>query len=188
MTKNLERMGTVGSFPPSLVHPPFRSCRHDFSWILAEYLYANTNMDSFFFLRKISPELTSAANPPLFYMWDTCHSMACQAVRCPHPGSEPANPAIEAERAHLTSAPPGRHPNMDSYSLCFLHVCYILYAFFSLQLAFFLLITLSWRSSHIRSEELPHSLRQLHHVPSHEWTQTPPSMEEYLCCFLSFAI
>ena len=49
-----------------------------------------------FFLRKISPELT-AANPPLFaeedwpwanihdhlpllYMWDACHSMACQAV------------------------------------------------------------------------------------------------------------
>ena len=46
-----------------------------------------------FFLRKISPELTSAANPPLFakedgpwvdiyahlpvlYMWDACHSMA----------------------------------------------------------------------------------------------------------------
>ena len=46
-----------------------------------------------FFLRKISPELTSAANPPLFAeedwprpnirahlpllsMWDACHSMA----------------------------------------------------------------------------------------------------------------
>ena len=55
----------------------------------------------FFFLRKISPELTSAANPPLFaeedwpsanihahlpllYMWDACHSMACQAVPCPY--------------------------------------------------------------------------------------------------------
>ena len=25
-------------------------------------------------------------------MWDACHSMACQAVPCPHPGSEPANP------------------------------------------------------------------------------------------------
>ena len=48
----------------------------------------------FFFLRKISPELTSAANPPRFveedwpwanihayppllYMWDAYHSMAC---------------------------------------------------------------------------------------------------------------
>ena len=58
---------------------------------------------------KINPELTSAANPPLFaeehwpwanvrahlpllYMWDAYHSMACQAVPCLHPGSEPANP------------------------------------------------------------------------------------------------
>ena len=49
--------------------------------------------ENFFFLRKISPELTSAANPPLFaeedwpwanihahfpllYTWDTYHSMA----------------------------------------------------------------------------------------------------------------
>ena len=63
---------------------------------------------SFFFLRKISPELT-ATNPPLFadedwpwakihahpsllYMWDAYHSMACQVVPCWHPGSEPANP------------------------------------------------------------------------------------------------
>ena len=47
----------------------------------------------FFLLKKISPELTSATNPPpfaeedwpsanihahppLFYMWDTCHSIA----------------------------------------------------------------------------------------------------------------
>ena len=29
-----------------------------------------------FFLRKISPELTSATNLPLLYMWDTYHSMA----------------------------------------------------------------------------------------------------------------
>ena len=58
----------------------------------------------FFFLRKISLELT-AANPPLFaeedwpwahirahlpllYMWDAYHSMAGQAVPCPHPGSQ----------------------------------------------------------------------------------------------------
>ena len=62
----------------------------------------------FFFFRKISPELT-AANPPLFaekdwpwtnihahhsllYTWDAYHSMACQAVPCLHPGSEPVNP------------------------------------------------------------------------------------------------
>ena len=64
------------------------------------------------FLRKISPELTSATNPPLFaeedwpcanmcahlpllYMWDACHSMACQAGPCPHPGSEPANSGLQ---------------------------------------------------------------------------------------------
>ena len=64
-----------------------------------------------FILKKISPELTSAAPPPLFakedwpwanisahlpllYMWDVCHSMACQVVPCPHQGSEPANPRL----------------------------------------------------------------------------------------------
>src|SRR3712207_8015653 len=26
------------------------------------------------------------------YMWDAYHSMACQAVPCPHLGSEPGNP------------------------------------------------------------------------------------------------
>ena len=63
----------------------------------------------FFFLRKISPELTAATNPPLFaeedwpwanirahlpllYMWDACHSTAWQVVLWPHPGSKPATP------------------------------------------------------------------------------------------------
>ena len=63
----------------------------------------------FIFWRKISPELTSATNPPLFaeedwpwanihvhfpllYMWDAYHSMVCQVVPRPHPGSELANP------------------------------------------------------------------------------------------------
>ena len=76
----------------------------------------------FFFLRKISPELT-AANPllfseedwpwanicahlPLLYMWDAYHSMACQVVPCLHQGSEPGEPwAAKAEHAHLTAAP-----------------------------------------------------------------------------------
>ena len=61
------------------------------------------------FFRKISPELTSATNLPLFaeedwpcahihahlpllYMWYAYHSMACHAVPCPHPGSELVNP------------------------------------------------------------------------------------------------
>uniref|UniRef100_A0A9L0IKQ4 Succinate dehydrogenase complex subunit C n=1 Tax=Equus asinus TaxID=9793 RepID=A0A9L0IKQ4_EQUAS len=68
--------------------------------------------------RKISPELTSAANPPLFaeedihahltllHMWDAYHSMACQAVPCPHLGSEPE--ATKAECVHLTPVPPGQ--------------------------------------------------------------------------------
>ena len=60
------------------------------------------------FLRKISPELTSATNPPLFAeedrpwanirahlpllcMWDAYHSMACQAVPRLLPGLEPEN-------------------------------------------------------------------------------------------------
>ena len=73
------------------------------------------------FLRKISPELTSAANPPLLaeedwpwanihahlpllYMWDACHSMACQVVPCPHLGSKPGEAqAAEAVHAHLTT-------------------------------------------------------------------------------------
>ena len=79
----------------------------------------------FFLLRKISLERTPAINPPLFaeehwpwanirahlpllYTWDAYHSMACQAVPCPHPGSKSATRATEAERAHLTTAPPGQ--------------------------------------------------------------------------------
>ena len=72
-------------------------------------------LEDFFFLRKISPELTTAS-PPLFfaeeawpwanirahlpplYMWDAYHSMACQAVPCPHPGSELANPGPQRSR------------------------------------------------------------------------------------------
>ena len=34
--------------------------------------------------------------------------MVCQAVPRPHPGSEPANRAIEAEHANLTAVPLGR--------------------------------------------------------------------------------
>ena len=65
---------------------------------------------SFFFLRKISPELTAASPPlfllrkpgpanirahlPLLSMWDAYHSMAGQVVPCPHWGSEPANPGL----------------------------------------------------------------------------------------------
>ena len=70
-------------------------------------------------MRKISPELTSAANLPLLaeedwpcanicanlpllYMWDAYHSMACQVVPRLHQGSDPV------EHVHLTAAPPGQ--------------------------------------------------------------------------------
>ena len=76
---------------------------------LKSHLLTNAFFFFFFLLKKISPELTSTANPPLFaeedwpwannrahlpllYMWDACHSMACQAVPCIYPGSELANP------------------------------------------------------------------------------------------------
>ena len=83
------------------------------------------------FLRKISPELT-AANPPLFakehwpwasihaylpqlYTWDAYHSMACQVVPCPHPGSKRPTPGHqEVERGNLTAVPPGQ-PQCVSY-------------------------------------------------------------------------
>ena len=78
-----------------------------------------------FFLRKISPELTSAANPPLFaeedwpwanihthllllYMWDACHSMAWQVVCKSTPRIWIGKPqAAEVECAHLTAEPLG---------------------------------------------------------------------------------
>ena len=82
-----------------------------FTWLYFYLLIEYFLFLSFFFLRKISPELTSAANlplfakedwpganicahPPLLYMWDAYHSMAWQAVPCLHPGSEPANPGL----------------------------------------------------------------------------------------------
>ena len=97
-----------------------------------------------FVLRKINPELTSAANPPifaeedwpwantrvhllLFYMWDTCHSMACQAVPCPHPGSGPGSPGLanpgpgcQSEKCELNRCLTGR-PLID----CEVFVCIV---------------------------------------------------------------
>ena len=132
------------------------------------------------FLRKISPELTSAANPPLFaeedwpwakirvhlpplYMWDACHSMACQAVPCLYPGSEPA-PGIwtgkarvaKVELVNLTTAP--RH-GAGPYTLLFkgtaIHTCLTLDKSLTLSgLVFFIiqqwaLITLDQCFSHL---------------------------------------
>ena len=79
----------------------------------------------FFFLRKISPELTTANLPlfaeedwpwaniharlPLFYTWDAYHSMAF-AKRCRVRTQDPNQRTPghqEAECAKLTAAPPG---------------------------------------------------------------------------------
>ena len=87
----------------------------------------------FFFLRKISPKLTSATNPPRFaeedwpwanihahlpllYMWDACHSMAWWAVRRSAPGIQTSEPqAAEAENTNLTTTPPaGLWKNIQS--------------------------------------------------------------------------
>ena len=76
----------------------------------------------FFLLRKISPELT-AGNPPLFAEedWPCPSSSTLYVGRLPQHGvpsgamSTPGiqtveSQAAEAERAHLTAAPPGRPP------------------------------------------------------------------------------
>ena len=80
----------------------------------------------FSFLMKLSPELTSAANTPLFaeedwpwaniqvhlplvYMWDTCHSMAWQAMCSSAPSIWTGKPwATKAECMNLTAAAPGQ--------------------------------------------------------------------------------
>ena len=41
------------------------------------------------------------AHLPLLYMWDACHSMACQAVPCLHPGSKPATPGHQSGMCEL---------------------------------------------------------------------------------------
>ena len=72
----------------------------------------------FFFLRNISPELTSA-NPPLLskedwpwanicahlpplYMWDSYHSIACHVVPRPHPGSKLVNRGPPKQNVHTS--------------------------------------------------------------------------------------
>ena len=96
----------------------------------------------FVFLRKISLELTSAANPPVFaeedwpwanirahllicYMWDACHSMAWQEVHRSAPGIRTSEPrAAKVKCVNLTAAPLVRPPNP---SFCiFLPESYIL--------------------------------------------------------------
>ena len=84
----------------------------------------------FYFLRKISPELTTANLPlfakedwpwanihahlPPFYMWDTYRSMAF-AKRCHVRTRDPNQKTLgcqEGERVNLTSVPPSRPQNL----------------------------------------------------------------------------
>ena len=90
-------MGSMDSF--SLGHPnmplPFDlNCAHVANKSLVTDEHIILKVHSFLFLRKISPELTSAANPPLLYMRNAYHSMACQAMPYPHLGSELVNPGL----------------------------------------------------------------------------------------------
>ena len=101
----------------------------------------------FFFLRKISPELTSAANPlvcaeedwpwanirvhlPLLSMWDACHSMVCQAVRRFAPRIPTGEPwAARAERANLTAAPPDQPPQPQIFKNLIPLYCKLFHSF-----------------------------------------------------------
>ena len=93
----------------------------------------------FIYLRKFSPELTSAANLPLFaeedwpwakirahlpvlYMWDACPSMACQAVHSSAPWIRTSEPrGTETESADLPAVPPGRPSLVLNNTLVLFH-------------------------------------------------------------------
>ena len=99
--------------------------------------YDNSKPERCFFwgVKKISPKLTSATNPPLFpeeawpwanicghlpllYMWNACHSRAWQVVRrsaCRIRAGEPW--AAEVERVNLTAVPPGWLPEKILFDL-----------------------------------------------------------------------
>ena len=98
----------------------------------------SSNLTSFvlflFLFRKISPELTSTTNPPLFaeedwpwanisahlpllYMWDACHSMACQAVPCPHWDPNQWTPGSRSGTWELNRCTTGPAPNLTSFEV-----------------------------------------------------------------------
>ena len=84
--------------PPTRIYQNIEEKRGGYKALPANFPPTFFIVEIFFFLRKISPELTSATNPPIFaeedwpwanihahllllYMWDTCHGMAWQAMR-----------------------------------------------------------------------------------------------------------
>ena len=95
-------------------------------WMKMYFVFVFKLFIYLFILRKISPELTSASNPPLFaevdwpwanirahlpllYMWDACHSMAWWAVHRSTPKIRTSQcRATKAEHGQSTSAPLGR--------------------------------------------------------------------------------
>ena len=87
-----------------------------------------------FILRKSSPELTSASNlslfaeedspwanicahHPLIYMWDTCHSMAWQALGRSTPGIRTSDPQARSGASELNCCAPDWPPQGQSFHL-----------------------------------------------------------------------
>ena len=68
-------------------------------------------------MRKIGPELTSVANPPLFWMWDTASTWLDEQCIGLHPGSEPW--ATKAECVNLITTPLGRPHEYTFYHAIF---------------------------------------------------------------------
>ena len=114
-------------------------------WMKFIYIYLLCNnqylalwMSLFVFLRKISPELTSASNPPLFveedwpwanilvhlpllYMWDAYHSMAWQAVHRLAPRIQTSEPwAAKVELENLIVPPLDWPQVFFFFNYCFL--------------------------------------------------------------------
>ena len=99
-------------------------------------VYNKNSFLFFLFLRKISPELTSAANPPLFaeedwpwanihahlpllYLWHAYHSMACWVVPCRHLASELVNPGLLSRTFAFNRCATGPAPTRTVLKLVF---------------------------------------------------------------------
>ena len=64
----------------------------------------------FCFAEEDWPWANIHAHLPLLYMWDACQSMVCQAVSCPHLGSEPANAGCWSGTCELNHCATGPAP------------------------------------------------------------------------------
>ena len=141
----------------SIQAKPFSTVHWVYVYLFIFYLF----ILFFISLRKISPELTSAANPPLFaeedwpranihahlpllYIWDACHSMAAKwcHVRTRDPNRRTPG-RQEAERENLTAAPLGRpiYVYLNLGSLPFPHKTdnqLHQFVFFAMHLKFFI--------------------------------------------------